>query len=570
MALPYPIASTQTDAKSPIDQQLMDAIRLNQEHLDTEISNIASGSPLTFKLNGPLYVYRALLNIGGGRKVDGAIITQSIQYSRARLYCKKGGTSGTTEVDVFRNLEINRPITSILSQYEGATQSIGRLGVALNTQSISIATPTINTQQITLPKVAQDIRSIVPVKTQNGDRWLITFTGGTLLDSDYQQGDYITIASTTNANNEGIFQIEQVNYDGLPSVVIDNPLGVLQTGTAGTGQLNIFEYTYLASVDSQFVAGEEVILAGHTNPNNNGTFTIYKTNEAGNNIWIKNQNGVDQGGVAGTASCTRWVYSLSAPADDTHYIVGEKAEMSGHTSGSNNGKFFIRAVNNGGNNIYVSNTAGVSQGGAGGTINTLRWLYSMPTDPSTDITVGDIVKASGHTNSNNDGNFDIKTVNRFAVNNLEIYNENGVAQAGIAGLLESALKIVSFDADYSSDFVVDKSKVLLEGVSSSADETRLDFDVKEINRGVAQFNIVIDAIGLTKQEAPAGRVVTEARSIFSTRPSITVSQENQIRNFQVDDSAVFEVQTIPAESILTMDIISIQEGLPEGLTLNLS
>ena len=34
MALPFPIAASQTDAKSPIDQQLMDALRLNQEFLD--------------------------------------------------------------------------------------------------------------------------------------------------------------------------------------------------------------------------------------------------------------------------------------------------------------------------------------------------------------------------------------------------------------------------------------------------------------------------------------------------------------------------------------------------------
>ena len=34
MALPYPIAPSQTDARSPVDDNLMDSIRLDLDYLD--------------------------------------------------------------------------------------------------------------------------------------------------------------------------------------------------------------------------------------------------------------------------------------------------------------------------------------------------------------------------------------------------------------------------------------------------------------------------------------------------------------------------------------------------------
>lgn len=568
MALPFPISPAQTDAKSPIDQQLMDAIRLNQEYLDAQIGGGSSGGVLNFRVNGFLTRIKSLLDLGAGKKVDGGIISNAVTFTSAKLYLEKGGTSGALEVDVLRHKEVQHAIEKIEAQYSGATQAIGRLGSALNTQAVSIATPVINTQLITKPKAAVNVETIADL---GNNRFLYTFSGTTILDADYEIGDFITFAGCTNAANNGEFEILQTNYEGLPSVVISNASGVEQTAAAGTGELSLYEYTFLATVDDDYVAGEEVIMAGHTAGGSNGTFTIYKTNQGGNNIWLKYSGGTTQGAPAGTAQCTRWVYAFASAVDDTQYIVGEKAEMAGHTSGNNNGKFIIRRVNEGGgNNVYVTNNNGVSQGGAAGTVNTLRWLYSTPTDTSGDITAGDKLVFSGHSNANNDGTFDIKTVNRFLINNLEIYNENGVAQGSPAGTHTTTLKVVSFKEDFSAFYVAGTSKVALEGLKEITGSTVEEYDVVEINRGGgSNYNVVIEAEAIQEQAVSSGRVAREVRTIFINRPRLEVEQAGQIRNLQKDDSATFAAGGVEADTILTMDILEVPEGLPSTMVLSL-
>jgi hypothetical protein len=568
MALPFPIAASQTDAKSPIDQQLMDAIRLDLDYLDTQIGGGGGGGYTNFRVNGPLWQIKPLLSIGFGKKMDGAIVPTATTFSRCRLSLIKGGTSGALEVDVLRHIALNHPITRITAQYQGATQSIGRLGTALNTQSITVATPTISTQQIATVKPSLNIRSIINI---GGNNWLYTFTGTTLLDSDYQIGDSMLFAGATNANNNGEKVITQVNYDGLPSVVVSNASGVEQVTANGTGLLSMYSYVYAASVNANFVAGESVIFAGHTFAGNNGTKTIYAVNLAANNIVCKFAGGQAQAGVAGTAACTRWVYSYAAAVDNTHYVVGEKGLFASHTAGANNGSFTIRAVNAGGNNIVVTNTAGVTQAGAAGNVNTLRWLYATPASVAADISVGDKVELTGHTTPANNGLFEVKVVNRFLVNNIEIYNESGVAQAGIAGTITTALKVVWFEVDYNTSYLANTSKVLLEGLKSQSDNLALEFMVKEVNRGgFTNYNIVVYAEYLDLQGGAAGRVAAEARSIFTTRPRIQIAQANQVRNFQFASNAVFAVGAVPADSLLSLDILEIPEGTPDTLLVNLS
>lgn len=569
MALPFPISNTQTDAKSPIDQQLMDAIRLDLDYLDNQIGGSGGGGATHFRVNGPIWQLKPLLSLGYGKKMDGAIVTAATTFSRCRLSILKGGTSGALEVDVLRHIAVNHPITKITAQYQGATQAVGRLGSPLNTQSVTIATPVINTQQITYYKAAVNVRSIVKIAGTN--KWLYTFTGSTPLDSDYQIGDYIIFSGCTAGANNGEFQIVQVNYDGLPSVVVTNASGVEQVSPAGQGQLGAYSYEFLATVDDDFAVGEQVIMAGHSWGGNNGTKTIFKVNSGANNIVCKFQGGATQGAPAGTATVTRWVYTFVSPVDATSYVIGEKAEFAGHSSGANNGKFIIRRVNEAGNNIYVTNPAGVSQGGAAGTANTLRWLYNTPVDVSGDISVGDFVELTSHSNANNNGLFEVKFVNRFAANNIEIYNENGVTQTGVAGTITTALKVVWFETDLSAAYVAGTSKVLFEGLKSQTDNIANEFLVKEINRGgFTNYNIVVYAEYLSLQGGAAGRVAAEARSIFTTRPRIEVAQAGQVRNFQYADNATFAAGSIAADSLLSMDILEIPEGLPETILLSLS
>lgn len=568
MALPFPISSTQTDAKSPIDQQLMDAIRLDLDYLDSQIGGGGGGAASTFRVNGPLYPIRGRLAYGAGKKLDGALVLAATTFTRCRLSLLKGGTSGTLEVDVNRHIAVNHPITQITAQYQGNTQSIGRLGTALNTQSIGVATPTISTQQISLVKAALNIRSIINI---GGNNWLYTFTGTTLLDADYVIGDSMLFAGASNANNNGEKVITQVNYDGLPSVVVSNATGVEQVTATGTGVLSMYSYVYAATVNANFAAGEQVIFAGHTTAGNNGTKTIYATNLAANNIVTKHTGGAAQAGVLGTAACTRWTYSYSAAPDNTHYVVGESALFASHTTGANNGTFPIRAVNSGGNNIVVTNAAGVTQAGAAGNVNTLRWLYATTASVAADISVGDDVELTSHTTPANNGLFEVKFVGRFAANNIEIYNAAGVAQAGVAGVITTALKLAWFETDYSADYLANSSKVLLEGLKSQTDNLGLEFPVSQVNRGGGvNYNVVIYAVDLDLQGGAAGRVAAEARSIFTTTPKIAIDQAGRVRNYQYDSGAVFAAGPIPADSLLSMDIVSLPSGLPETLLLSLS
>jgi hypothetical protein len=568
MALPYPIAPSQTDAKSPIDQQLMDAIRLDLNYLNTQIGSGGGGGATHFRVNGPLYPIRGRLSNGSGKKIDGAIVVAATTFSRARLSILKGGTSGSLEVDVLRNINVNHPITKIEAKYQGATQSIGRLGTALNTQSVSVATPNISTQVITKVKPALNIRSIVNIGNTS---WLYTFTGSTPLDADYQIGDSMLFAGATDANNNGEKVITQVNYDGLPSVVVVNATGVEQNTATGTGILSMYSYQYLATVNSSFVVGESVTMAGHTLPANNGIKTIYAVNLGANNIVCKFAGGATQGTAVGTAACSRWVYTYSAAPDITHYVVGELALFASHTTPANNGNFLIKAVNAGGNNIIVTNTAGVTQAGAVGNVNTFRWVYATPVNVSSSIAVNDYVELTAHTTPANNGLFQVKVVNRNSVNNIEVYNVSGVAQAGIVGTITTGHKVVWFEVDYGTSYAAGTSEVLLEGIKSLTDNISNEFFVVEVNRGgFTNYNVVIDAQYLTLQAGAAGRVVLEARSIFTTRPKITVAQDGRVRNFQFDANAVFTIDAVPADSLLTMDIISIPLGLPDTILLSLS
>lgn len=566
MALPFPINPNQTDAKSPIDQQLMDAIRLNQEFLDAQVGGGSAGGILNFRVNGLLRLIKPTLSSGGGKRLDGGIISNAVTFTQAKLYLEQGGNAGALEVDVLRHKELQHAIENVTAQYEGDTQAVGRLGSSINTQAISIATPVIDTQQITKPKSSVNIETIAALGNGN---FLYVFSGLTPLDADYSIGDPIQFSGCTNALNDGEFAIVNINYDGLPSIIINNPSGVEQDAAAGTGDLSIYEYTFLASVDDDIVAGEEIILAGHTEPNNDGTKTIYKTNQAGNNIWVKHFGGDTQGGVAGTATCTRWVYAFATTPDDTHYIVGEKAEFAGHTSGANDGKFLIKRINEAGNNLYVTNSAGVSQGGAGGTTDTLRWLYSTADDPSTDVTALDKIIMLGHTNPLNDGTFTVQFVKRFAINNLEVYNEDGIAQVGIAGTYESTLRLINFKEDFATSFIVTTSKVAIEGLTSSSGLVP-EREVLEINRGGgANFNIVLDAEEIPLQTVTSGRVAREVRTIFNQRPKLDTANEGIVRNLQKDDGATFALGGVEANTILTLDIISIPDGDPQTMVLSL-
>jgi hypothetical protein len=562
MALPYPIASTQTDAKSPVDDNLMDSIRLDLDYLDTSIVGVQSFD-YQFKMNGPLSALTPAFGIY--KRLDGAMVVKQQTLQFVRLYAEIPGTTGTLEIDLRKYRKTNTAITGIQKQYSASINSIAQVAPGLATQSISRVTPQIATQSISLFRPAINIASITPIGSN-----LSRINLSASLDSNWANGNSITVAGATAGANNGAFTIVRINDDGLNNIVVTNASAVEQTSASGTVQLNAWSYNYSNPVSTEFVAGESVVMAGHSNAGNNGTFTIFAINQAGNNIIVKNASGVAQAGVAGTADVTRWVFSY-ASAVGSDFVVGERARMSGHTSGLNNGDFLITAVNQGGNNLVVSNPAGVAQGGIAGNANTTRWVYALPTDPSTQFVVGQSCVISGTTSGANSGTFEVKQINRLATNNIVVSNTSGVAQVGASGTLAHERTIISFASDQSAIYST-ASNVEVTGTVSTANQGY--FDVVEVNRGGgANYNVVVINRASVAQNNPVGRVAIESKSIFATRPTLVYPHDSysntynneQIRFVTASGGALNAEATITATDVangilLGFDIVRIPTG----------
>ena len=222
---------------------------------------------------------------------------------------------------------------------------------------------------------------------------------------------------------------------------------------------------------------------------------------------------------------------MSASVTAADYVVGDTLVAASHTSAGNNGNFPITAVNSGGNNVQVYNSGGATQGAAAGNVNSNQWVYTFSSDPSANLAVGDQLYFGSHTNSANDGQFAIRQIKRGGLNNITIQNQSGVAQAGAAGTVYHTKKLVTFAADQSASFVAGSSWIEILGAPSSFYTTPLSPDlghaVVQVNRGGgANYNVVISVNGAAPaQNAPAGWVSVESRSIFSTTPKITISPD---------------------------------------------
>lgn len=562
MALPYPISASQTDAKSPVDDILMDSIRLDLDYIESQLATL--NPAFVWNVDGPLTplrVYKKAIDIGFNFK--------DFVPTTCRTVLKVSGSSGNLEYDIRKHTSPKSAITGIAHQLDLATQSIANVAPAAATQSIARSTPQINTQSISFAKATIAVNSIVQVPGTN--KWRYNLASAP--DADWAIGDSFLAAGCTAGGNNGTFALVEINQSGAPSVVVTNASGVAQTGAAGTIQLQLMSYNYTNPVNSEFVAGEQSVFASHTTGANNGTFTVYAVNSGGNNVLVKNATGVVQAGVAGTLDTSRWKYTYSAPVSATDFIVGEKAKMATHTTSANNGNFPITSVNNGGNNIVVYNTLGVAQAGVAGTANTNRWIYAMPSDPTASVTVGDNMQLESHTTPANNGLFTIKQINRLATNNLVFYNENGATQAGVAGNTRHTNKIVSFASDQSAS-ITTSSYVELRGCPSglyNEAAVRAPFRVLEVNRGGgSNFNIVINNPNAPLQASPAGYVWTEMKSIFITPPSIAadltgLSPNSWVKN--VNTSLV--AAQIDANTPMGLYVTSMQGGVPYDLTVTL-
>lgn len=555
------ITTAEADAKSPMDDGLWGKVKNNFDDLNSRV--VAAGAaPFVFELQGKL---SKLTNYQ--RSICAAVVNKDFQPTSCRFVLKKSGTSALG-FDIRKHTSPRVPITAINPQYAQTVSSIARQGSSLLTQGITRATTQISTQSITFAKGSNAIQSIIPVIGTN--LWLYNLASS--IDSDTVIGDSITFASCTNTNNNGTFVIVDKNRSGGNNVVVTNASGASQTGIAGTAQLQIMSYNYTNPVSTFFGAGFTAHMAAHTAGANNGELTIYAINQSGNNIWIKNSSGVTQAGSPGTADTNLFIFAMLSAVLTTDYAVGEKALCATHTSGSDNGTFVIAGVNVGGNNVMLHVSGGATQGSAAGTVDTNRWKYLIPVDPTTNINAGDTVYFLGSTNPLNDGVYVTRTITSATI---VVYNEAGVAQVSSGGNGYTTKKVVSFAADQSANFTTD-SYIEMEGCQDAKYNKAFPiapFKVLQVNRGGgANYNVVIDnPLAAGSQLSPAGYVQTEMKSIFSSAPTLAADLTSiEPNNNIVGSSTSFVVSTITAGTPVMLYIPTVPSGDPQDLSVILT
>jgi hypothetical protein len=563
MALNPNILTTDVDALSPIDEYLMTSVRSNLERLDTSISGGALSPVIQFKLNGPL----DMLPNGKARRVDAAYIASEQSFSNCKLYLDEPGTGGTLEVDLRKITTPNIPIIGITPQFTAATQTIARAGAALSTQSITRTTAQIATQSVTQFKESLNVLSIVGLGSNlwqvnlsaapdsdwvvgdtvtiasatsagnNGSFQIVRVNdyasqsvivtnasgveqvspAGTCtlraysynfvnpVGTEFVSGENATFATHSTAGNNGSLRIYAVNLGGN-NIVVKNPSGATQGTVAGTVDVLRFSYNLaVGAIAADYVVGDTLLAASHTNAANNGNFRITAVNNGGNNLQVYNPSGVIQGGVAGNINSNQWVYTFSFDYS-ADVSVSDAVFFSSHTNAANNGQFVVRQLNRSSlNNICIFNQSGVAQAAAAGTVVHTRKLVRFASDQSSKFEVG-----------------------------------------------KSWIEIQGTPSAF----------------YNTPQSWDLGHQVLEINRGGgANYNVVISVEGQAPaQNVLAGWVSLETRSIFAVTPKISVSPDafrtlGQGQALQKTTDAEFiEGFTIASGERLAFYILSVPTG----------
>ncbi len=564
------IDATEVQAKAPVDDTLAGKIKNDLDDLNTRVTG-AGSKFMPFELMGQL---SQLANMG--RSVALGYVNDDFVPSKVRWLLKKSGTGGAIAFDIRKHTQPKTPITAIEHQYTAATSSISKQGASLNTQSVSRAAAQINTQSITFAKAVKNIQSVVLLPGADGlPVNAVQYNLDAAIDADTVIGDTFVAAGTTGGTNDGSFVIIETNRGGGNNVVVVNAGAAAQTGIAGTIQETIMSFNYINPVGTSYKAGYSHHFSGHTTGANNGDFPVWAINRAGNNIWAKIPAGVVQAGVAGTADTNFWSFLFTAPAITTDYIVGEAAKTAAHTTGGNNaGALEIIAVNSGGDNVVLYNTAGATQGGIAGTVNTNRWAYNLPTDPTAQVTAGDEMNMLAHTTPANNGLFILKAT---TVSTVVVYNTAGVVQGGAAGNVYTTRKVISFAADQSAVYTTDSFIEMdccadLSYNFGNNFASNAPFKVLQVNRGGgANYNVVIENDLGPRQGGAGGFVVTEARSIFTAPASIAASATGLTGNLNIAGVSVSVSGTlIPTGTPLMLYLTSMQAGDPQDLSIFLN
>lgn len=542
------ISAEQTKAKEPLDEDLIDGIRLNLERINDDATEAleAAGGNISFKVNGRLG--RASFPL---QKSDGAFITDRRKITKAQAWVKDDGGGGTLSFDINRRKLLNLGIDRIEALFTASIQQIARASTDLLTQSVDRASSSLLTQSVGYLLDDININSIINI---TGTQYRINLDGTGLLDTSlYSVGDFIKLDGTDDSTNDGIFEILEVNRDNAYNLVLNIPSGANQLIAQGTARALIAVYTFPAAVEAQaFAVGEQVNFTGHTNAVNDGDYDIFAINSGGNNIVIKRVTDlVEQPAPAGEARTYRWAYNMLETVNTAAFAVGEDVLIAGHTNAVNDGTFELKEINYNGNNIIIYNTAGTLQPTAAGTVTTYRFVYLLNLNPANSLEVGDTVDIIGATNSANNGNFEVKFLEFNATDSFVIYNPAGVDQPLAGGTASKAEFVVVLYEDAAPFFLAGQSQVELKGTQSGSNDGI--FKVTDVNRtNISPFNLVVEIIGGAAQQFPAGQVVTEISSIFTSIPSFTVNQDL----YTIDLSSLLVDFSYEDGTLLTMDLIT--------------
>lgn len=252
---------------------------------------------------------------------------------------------------------------------------------------------------------------------------------------------------------------------------------------------------------------------------NSGYYLYFSGEFTTNNGWSYNRYMRTKHGVIGTGTVqlNYAKYTMSSSVG-TEFVVGENALAASHTSANDNGNKTIFFVS--GNDLYLkSSTAFVAQTGAAGNINVNRWKYATSVTPSTSLVVGENAKMASHTTGANNGNFPIKVV---AASGVTVYNEAGVAQAGVAGTINTNRWIYNGSLGSYTYFNSD-SQVTIQNTTTAANNGT--FNVVEVGNPTAyDFTIYNEAgVAQTSRTSPTGEAWGNIKKITlsSGGPSIT-------------------------------------------------
>jgi hypothetical protein len=563
MALPRPIAPSQTDAKSPVDDDLMDSIREDLNYLYGLYSNTAAA--YEFRVNGPL----AALIDGKAKRADIGYLSFDQAFTKIKASLSKPGTSGTLELDLRKVSQISVPIMSLLPKFSGSTQSITRASSSLSTQTIAQAAAPQAVQSISAFKSALNINRIYQV---SGNTWAIVTSAD--MDADWSSG-HVYVTGATSGGNNGTFPIVSVASNGSYRLIfITNASGAAQSSAAGTVQLSAVKYALSNPADANaFAAGETMTVASCTAPVHNGTLTIYSINSGGSNVVVKSSafaGNFTQGSAAGTLSCHRWVYNFSATPSSTYYVVGETLNAASHTSGSNDGAALpIKRIN--GNAITVLNASGLAQGGAAGTVQPNYWVYAFSSIPAGSIATSDGVNLEGHSNSVNDGSLSVKVISG---NNVTVYNASGVAQGAAAGTLTTHKKYISFTADQSSILSVGKWLEISDCTDdeyNSSESHRLGFPITEVNfGGGANYNAVIDVPDGSSINNPDGYVFAYSETLLTETLAMDFDSVPLNSWITTVSDEIFIEQTLAEDTLVALYILETPAGDPRDLLVQIN